>query len=214
MGFGLEEQDWEEYDRFRQSKTLSLSGFSALRQWSFAATANLLGEERIAVRGNVPVRVRKGSWCLCGEAQSELETTAGILCRNLLYEHELKKPLPLFLKTLTPDWMQMLEASTSSFFEQQLTAQGKGSFSPKNVKSFCQNGNLRFILVSPEFTSPEVEELWFRAVWGLKNNYFSADILLFCRNLPDLMADCGMECMPIEDLKNDLVKENTAGEEK
>ena len=212
--FGLDKLDQAEFSQFSQTDLSFLTGLSALRRWTFMAVSDFLGEEKITFRGNVPDYTRKkGSYCFYGEFLDELELSAGLLCRNLLYDHELQKPLPLFLKTLTPEWMQMLECSTSSFFEQQLTLLGKGWFSLGNIKFFGQRGKLKFIMVAPEFISRDLEDLWFRAVRELKDKYFNADILLFCRRSSNPMTDCVTKCIPVQELINQLNTTTTQGEE-
>ena len=214
---GLEEWDRNAFQKFSGSSLAFLSGFSGMRQWSFCTVANFLkerGEGQITCGGPVPDYARRGSCCFYGRSADDLELAAALLCRNLLYEHELLKPLPLFLKKQTPTWKQTLKHSTSSFFEEELAALGKNSFSPENIKFFGGNGNLKFVMVAPEFCESELEDLWFRAVRELKDRYYNADIVLFCHEPPEFMIDCGAQCFPVEDLRKELGTQDIRGDEK
>lgn len=214
---GLEERDRDVFQKFSGNNISFLSSFSAMRQWSFCAVTNFLlerGEKQITHGGRVPDYAHQGSCCFYGRSADDLEMVAALLCRNLLYEHELRKPLPLFLKDRTPGWMQMLKHSTASFFEQQLTEFGKGSFSLDNIKFFGQNGNLKFIVTVPDFCESEQKDLWFRAVRELKDKYFNADILLFCHEPPGFTSDYGMQLIPVEEVKMDLITQDIQGDEK
>lgn len=201
---GLDMQDDEAlFQRFNSKGISCLSGYCALRTWSFAAVIKFLRQNgrEIDYFGSIPDGDYLNSCCFFGGSADDRGIAAGLLCRNLLYYHELQKPVPLFLMRFTPRWIEMLKESTASFFERQLTDWGGGSFSVENIRFFGRLGKLQFVLVAPEFTCSAVEDLWFQAVRKLEESYFQAAILLFCNTPP---ANYNKRRIPVEELKNRL----------